>query len=76
MRGRRKHQCGQAMIYGLFVLIGAVVALFFLFNTGQLSREKTKLVNTSDSVAYSAGVMNARTLNSRRLSGKSAASME
>jgi hypothetical protein len=51
------------MIYGLFVLVGTVVALFFLFNTGQLSREKTKLVNTSDAVAYSAGVMNARTLN-------------
>lgn len=51
------------MVYGLFVLLGAITALFFLFNTGQLSREKTKLVNTSDAVAYSAGVMNARTLN-------------
>src|SRR5690606_27453082 len=54
---------GQAAIYGLFVILGAVVALFFLFNTGQLSAEKTKLVNTGDAVAYSAGVMNARTLN-------------
>lgn len=60
---RKVQQRGQAMIYGLFVLVGAVAALFFLFNTGQLSREKTKLVNTSDAVAYSAGVMNARTLN-------------
>lgn len=51
------------MVYGLFVLLAAIAALFFLFNTGQLSREKTKLVNTSDAVAYSAGVMNARTLN-------------
>lgn len=54
-------QTGQAAIYGLFVILGAVVALFFLFNTGQLSAEKTKLVNTGDAVAYSAGVMNART---------------
>ncbi len=56
-------QRGQALIYGLFVLIGGSVALFFLFNTGQLTREKTKLVNTADAVAYSAGVMHARGLN-------------
>ena len=51
------------MVYGIFVVFSALIALFFLFNTGQLSREKTKLVNTSDAGAYSAGVMNARTLN-------------
>ncbi|PFH09442.1 putative Flp pilus-assembly TadE/G-like protein [Collimonas sp. PA-H2] len=61
-KGRRFQQ-GQALIYGIFVLIGGLAALFFLFNTGQLSREKTKLVNTSDAVAYSAGVMHARALN-------------
>lgn len=56
-------QGGQALIYGMFVLIGGVAGLFFLFNAGQLVREKTKLVNTADAVAYSAGVMNARALN-------------
>lgn len=56
-------QSGQAMIYGLFVLIGGLAALFFLFNSGQIVREKTKLVNTADAVAYSGGVMNARALN-------------
>jgi hypothetical protein len=59
----RLHQRGQALIYGLFVLLGGLSALFFLFNTGQLSREKTKLVNATDAVAYSAGVMHARALN-------------
>ncbi len=54
---------GQALIYGLFVLGAGLVALFFLFNTGQLSAEKSKLVNTADAVAYSAGVMHARALN-------------
>ena len=44
-------------------MTGGLAALFFLFNTGQLSSEKTKLVNTADAVAYSAGVMHARTLN-------------
>lgn len=58
-----KKQRGQALIYGMFVLIGGLAALFFLFNTGQLAREKTKLVNTADAVAYSGGLMNARALN-------------
>lgn len=62
-RIRKKAQQGQALVYGLFVLTGGLAALFFMFNTGQLSREKTKLVNTADAVAYSAGVMHARGLN-------------
>ncbi len=60
---RRDRQRGQALIYGIFVLIGALASLFFLFNTGQLSQEKTKLVSTADAVAYSAGVMHARAMN-------------
>ncbi len=51
------------MIYGVFVLGAGLTALFFLFNTGQLIAEKSKLVNTADAVAYSAGVMHARALN-------------
>ncbi|HUW37265.1 MAG TPA: pilus assembly protein TadG-related protein [Rhodocyclaceae bacterium] len=58
-----RRQRGQALLYGLFVLVSGLAALFFLFNTGQLVREKTKLVNASDAVAYSAGVMHARLLN-------------
>jgi len=56
-------QHGQALIYGLFVLTGALAALFFMFNSGQLIEEKTKLVNTADTAAYSAGIMYARALN-------------
>ncbi len=59
----RRHQEGQALIYGIFVLFGGLVALFFLFNTSQLVSEKAKLVNSVDAVAYSAGVMHARALN-------------
>lgn len=58
-----QRQRGQALIYGMFLLVGSLAALFFLFNTGQLSKEKTKLVNTADAVAYSAGIMHARALN-------------
>lgn len=59
----KRHQRGQALIFGLFVLISGLAALFFFFNVGQLAREKTKLVNTADAVAYSAGVVHARALN-------------
>lgn len=62
VKGRRE-QTGQALIYGLFMLMAGVAALFFLFNIGQLTREKTKLVNTSDAVAYSASLMHARAMN-------------
>ena len=62
-RGLPALQCGQALIYGLFVLTIAFVAMFFLFNTAQLSSEKTKLVNTADAVAYSNGMLHARALN-------------
>ncbi|HEX8604485.1 MAG TPA: pilus assembly protein TadG-related protein [Pseudoduganella sp.] len=56
-------QRGQALIFGLFVLVAGLAGMFFMFNTGQLSAEKTKLVNTADAVAYSAAVMHARALN-------------
>ena len=59
-RGRQR---GQALIYGVFVLLASLATLLFLFNTGQLVREKTKLVDTADAVAYSAGVLHARALN-------------
>lgn len=56
-------QRGQALIYGLFVLLGGLAALYFVFNTGQMTAEKTKLVNTADAVAYSAATLHARALN-------------
>ena len=59
----QRRQQGQALIYGIFVLMGGLAALLFVFNTGQLTAEKTKLVNTADAVAYSAAVMQARALN-------------
>jgi hypothetical protein len=56
-------QRGQALVFGIAILLGAAAATFYVFNTGQLTAEKTKLVNTADAVAYSAGVMHARALN-------------
>jgi hypothetical protein len=59
----QRRQQGQALTYGIFVLMGGLAALLFVFNTGQLTAEKNKLVNTADAVAYSAAVMQARALN-------------
>lgn len=56
-------QRGQALVYGIFMLLFGMASLFFMFNTGQMTAEKTKLVNTADAVAYSAAVMHARALN-------------
>lgn len=57
------YQKGQALVYGLFIMAAGAAGTFFFFNTGQLYHEKSRLVNTADMVAYSAGVMNARALN-------------
>jgi hypothetical protein len=40
-----------------------LAVLFFLFNTGQITQEKNKLVDATDAVAYAAGILHARTLN-------------
>ncbi len=59
----KRHQRGQALIYGIFILATSLSVLYFMFNTGQVAQEKTKLVNTADAVAYTAGVLHARALN-------------
>lgn len=50
-------------MFGLFLLLTSGATIYFLFNTGQLTREKVKLVNTADAVAYSAGLLEARAMN-------------
>ena len=59
----RRAQRGQVLVFGIFVAAVAAAMLFFVFNSGQLIREKTKLVNTTDAAVYAAGLLEARTLN-------------
>ncbi|MCW7540685.1 hypothetical protein OOT46_22970 [Aquabacterium sp. A7-Y] len=56
-------QRGQAMLLGLFVLIIGAGMLFFLFNSGQLLRERVTATNAADAAAYSAGQVMARVMN-------------
>lgn len=58
-----RHQHGQALVFGIFLLLAGLVTMYYMFNTGQITQEKAKLVNTADAVAYSAGLMEARALN-------------
>lgn len=60
---KRSRERGQALIFGIFLMFASLLATFYLFNAGQLTSEKTKLVNTADAVAYSAGLLEARALN-------------
>lgn len=56
-------QCGQALVLGIFFLLAGLAGTYFLFNTGQVIAEKSRLVTAADAVAYGAGVMQARALN-------------
>jgi hypothetical protein len=56
-------QCGQALVLGIFFLLAGLAGTYFLFNTGQVITEKSRLVTAADAVAYGAGVMQARALN-------------
>jgi hypothetical protein len=58
-----RRQRGQALLFGIFLLMAGLAGLFFLFNTGQVTAEKTRLVTTADAAAHGAGVMQARALN-------------
>lgn len=59
----RRRQAGQAIVLGIVALLFGVLVAIAVFNTGQGTSEKTRLVNAADAAAYSAAVWEARTLN-------------
>ena len=62
-RPQHPGEAGQALVLtAAFAAVLAVMVLF-LFGTSQLSNQKTKLQNTADAAAYSAGVLQARDYN-------------
>ena len=58
-----RRQAGQVLPLATVLLLAVAATLFFMFNSGQLVQEKLRLTNTTDAVAYSAGVFEARMLN-------------
>lgn len=54
---------GQALVLALLLLFMGLLALFFLFSTGQVAATKARLTNAADAAAYSAALWRARVLN-------------
>ena len=59
----RIRQKGQALPFGLALLMVTSLGALVLFNTGQVAIEKQRVVDTADSAAYSGLVWQARALN-------------
>ncbi len=61
--GRIRPQRGQALVFGLCLLILASLLLFVQFSMGQAGAAKLRIVNATDAAAYSAGLWRARAMN-------------
>lgn len=57
------HQQGQALVLALTLLVIGVVTLLVMYNTSQVTVEKSRLVNAADAAAYSGALYVARNLN-------------
>ncbi len=58
-----RRRSGQSLVLFLVFASACVATLLVVFNVGQVTSEKEKLVNTADAAAYSAAITEARTLN-------------
>lgn len=58
-----KNQQGQASVLGIALCLILISMTLVLYNTGQATTEKSRLVNAADAAAYSSAVHVARNLN-------------
>lgn len=56
-------QKGQAIVAALIIMLLSVSGLVLMYNTGQSTSEKWRVVNAADAAAYSGGLWVARQLN-------------
>lgn len=63
LRHSRTHQRGQALAFGLCLLLVASLLMFFQFSAGQVTASKLRIVNATDAAAYSVGLWRARAMN-------------
>ncbi|MBN4069224.1 Tad domain-containing protein [Beggiatoa alba] len=63
MRVFARKQRGQAIVAALIIMLLSVAGLVLMYNTGQATSEKLRVVNAADAAAYSGGVWVARQLN-------------
>jgi hypothetical protein len=58
-----KHQKGQSLVFLLGFTAALIGAMLLVFNTGQVTADKERLVNAADAAAYSGAIWEARALN-------------
>jgi hypothetical protein len=58
-----KHQKGQSLVFLLGFTAALLGGMLLVFNTGQVTAEKERLVNAVDAAAYSGAIWEARSLN-------------
>ncbi len=58
-----KHQKGQSLVFLLGFTAALIGSMFLVFNTGQVTADKERLVNAADAAAYSGAIWEARALN-------------
>jgi len=58
-----KHQKGQSLVFLLGFTAALIGAMLLVFNTGQVTADKERLVNAADAAAYSGAIWEARSLN-------------
>jgi Putative Flp pilus-assembly TadE/G-like len=60
---RLRSQGGQVILPALGLLLVTGALFYFMVNSGQAVNEKTRVVHAADAAAYSAGIVEARSLN-------------
>jgi Putative Flp pilus-assembly TadE/G-like len=60
---RTKRASGQAILWFLATAAACCAVMIGIFNVGQLTSEKQKVVNAADAAAYAGALVEARTLN-------------
>jgi hypothetical protein len=58
-----KHQKGQSLVFLLGFTAALVGSMMLVFDTGQVTAKKERLVNAADAAAYSGAIWEARALN-------------
>lgn len=63
MKAKLKRQRGAVVVYMAAMAAVLAVMLLFVYNTGYIANEKTRLQNTTDAAAHSVAMLQSRDLN-------------
>ncbi|MDB6063406.1 MAG: hypothetical protein JWM78_3509 [Verrucomicrobiaceae bacterium] len=63
MKGMRNRQHGAVVVYMAAMAAVMAVMVLFVYNTGHIANEKTRLQNTTDAAAHSVAMLQSRDLN-------------